>query len=145
MGSPILLGGMEFRVPATSLVGSRAEARGLAILSEVGAALKTGGYEPAKPKRGKIDDVRLRCLHRLGYIDLILVFERTASEPLAFSLNSWGYTRYHNDAVYKELKAVWRNMSQLIDILIRHQFSSPAIRTLTPAEVDARYAAKSRS
>ena len=73
MGAPILLGGMEFRVPATALVCLQAEARGLAILSEIAATLQASGYAPTKPKRGKADDVRLRCLHRLGYIHLILI------------------------------------------------------------------------
>jgi len=145
MSAPILLGGMEFRVPATALVCLQEEECGLAILSEIAATLQTWGYAPTKPKRGKIDDVRLRCLHRLGYIDLILVSEGAANKTLAFSLDSWGFTRYHNIAVHQELSAVWRNMSQLIDDLIRRQFSSAAIRTLTPSEVDARYVANTRA
>ena len=61
------------------------------------------------------------------------------------ALDAWGFTRHHNDAVYKEFRAVWRNMAELIEPVIRQQFSSPALRTLGPAEVDARYVSKIRT
>ena len=77
---------------------------------------------------------------RIGYLDLILVIGEVANEESAFRIESWGYTRYHNSAVYEELKAVWRNMSRLIDHVIRDQFSASTIRMLSPAKVDAEYA-----
>ena len=145
MGAPILLGGLEFRVLPDSLGSIRAEARGIAILTEISVTLRAGGYQPTKPKRGKPDDVRLRCLHRLGYLDLILIIAEATDQGSTFRMESWGFTKHHNNPVYEEFRAVWKNMAQLITHVIRDQYCASAIRTLTPAEVDAKYAGRGQA
>jgi hypothetical protein len=142
MGAPIPLGALEFRISRPSIICFRADEFGLAILTKIAAALRKAEYDPTRPKHGKADDVRLRCIHRLGYIDLVLSFEQITDEGLAFSLEARGFTRYHNYAVIAALRATWTGISRLTDRVIREQFSADEIRSVGPTEIDACYIAK---
>lgn len=145
MGAPILLGGMQFQISESSVPsGERSSRAGIAVLSEIAAGLKVAGYEPTKLKCGKADDVRIRCVRRTGYIELILISEESANGVLAFSLDSWGYTRYHNDYVYRALKDAWQAISSVVEVSLRRRFAPDGVVHLSPSEVDARYNANDR-
>lgn len=142
MGAPILFGGIQFRIPDASLAFVQPDARGFTVLSAIIPALQDRGLQPGKPKRGKVDDVRLRCILPLGHVDLTLISENPTGSTLGFCLDAWGFTRYHNNAVYQSLKGGWRNMAVAIEHVLRKQFSDVDIGHLSTAEVDARYVAR---
>lgn len=142
MGAPIPLGGLQFRILDASLAFVQLDARGFMVLSAITPALQDRGYQPGKPKRGKVDDVRLRCVLTLGHADLILISDDAAGSTLGFCVDAWGFTRYHNNAVHESFKAVWRNMSEAIEHVLRNQFSDVDVSHPGIAEVDARYVAR---
>jgi hypothetical protein len=152
MGAPKLLGGGLLRIKSDAVsaysVGtssSRHSSRGLLVLASIADKLQNAGYETTKPKRGRPDDVRLRCVFEDHYIELVLITEEETEDVVTFSLEAWSFwTKSDSPAIVKKASQEWGTLSELIASVPTDCFDSGPMSPLTSDEIDARYAAKEK-
>jgi len=145
MGAPILLGGGSFTVddcatifvePGSNLFRPRPDPAAFTILSAVNSELRCAGYQMANVRRGKPGDVRCRCnLSDAGYVEVILVAEKTSGPLRSFLLMAWDFSKLSSPANGSQ---VWEALCSVADDVIQKRFhGSPLIR-LNPSEIDFR-------
>ena len=153
MGSPILLGGAHCQISPGALesvhhrigvLGRKPDPGAYTVLTEVSVELRQHGYEPTEPRRGKADDVRIRCVRGDRYIEVIVVAEPHSGAALDFGIEAWGYTKIHNNEAYRELAEDWERLASVVEVGLRNRFAAEPVTRLSAKEVDARYSAKEK-
>lgn len=150
MGAPNLLGGGLLRIKCDAISAysvatrsSRHNSHGFVVLAAIAEKLQNAGYETTKPKRGKPDDVRLRCRFDDHYVELMLITEEEAGDVVTFSLEAWSFwARGDSATILKKAVQEWGRISALIESVPVDCFDSGPMSRLTSEEIDARYAAK---
>jgi len=153
MGAPNLLGGGLLRIKSHAISAqsgethsSRHSSHGFVVLAAIAEKLQNAGYETTKPKRGKPDDVRLRCRFEDHYVELMLITEEETEDVVTFSLEAWSFwTKGDSPAIVKKASQEWGTLSELIASVPTGCFNSGPMLPLTSGEIDARYAAKENS
>jgi hypothetical protein len=146
MGAPTLLNGGSFSVDERSAVFEqrsllwrpRPDPAAFAILSVAAAEFRRAGYQTAKVRRGKPDDVRCRCsLSDGGYIEVILIAESGSRPVRPFLLMAWDFSKTPS-RTNEEPSRLWQELYSIIDAVIQKRFDGQPITRLSPSEIDAR-------